>query len=201
MSAEKIFSATFVSYNVQNASVTYVWINVFSALSSAIEVVISNVMRVLNKSDVPLLINSVKVIVNIALNLLIVFKFHVDNWTLNINMQADIHLSCDMIAAVSGLLYFFTSNCIRMSQWYYHWHSELSSFWVFFILLKPGIIIFIESVIQNMLYLWLVAEVVAMSAEYITAWKVFTTIQWELIMILVQALKATSLTFIEHYWE
>ena len=200
MSAAKTFSATFVPHDVQNASVTYVRISAFSALSSAIEVAVSNATRALDKPDVPLLISSVKVIVNIALDLLIVSKFHVGNWTPDINMQAGIRLICDMVAAVSGLLYFFTSNCIRTSRRYYHWHSESPSFRAFFILLKPGIITFIESAVRNTLYLWLVAGVVAMSAEYATAWGVFTTIRWGLVMVPVQALEATSLAFVGHYW-
>lgn len=198
ISAAEAFSATFVPHGVQNASVTYVRIGAFSALSSAIEVAVSNATRALDKPDVPLLISSVKVTVNIALDLLIISKFHVGNWTAGINMQAGIRLSCDMVAAFSGLLYFFISTSLRMGR--RHCHSEVPTFQAFFVLLKPGIITFIESAVRNILYLWLVAGVVAMSADYATAWGVFTTIRWGLVMVPVQALEATSLAFVGHYW-
>ena len=199
-SAAKAFSATFVPHDVQKSSVTYVRISAFSALSSAIEVAVSNATRALDKPDVPLLISSVKVIVNIALDLLIISKFHVGSWTADINMQAGIRLSCDMVAAASGLLYFFTLTSMGRGRRNCHWRSEMPSFQAFLVLLRPGIITFIESAVRNTLYLWLVAGVVAMSADYATAWGVFTTIRWGLVMVPVQALEATSLAFVGHYW-
>ncbi|KAL6228850.1 hypothetical protein BDW75DRAFT_126939 [Aspergillus navahoensis] len=45
------FSATFVPHNVQMASITYIRISAFSALSSAIEVAVSNATRALDKPD------------------------------------------------------------------------------------------------------------------------------------------------------
>ncbi|KAK4565651.1 hypothetical protein LTR86_003499 [Recurvomyces mirabilis] len=39
-----------------------------------------------------------------------------------------------------------------------------------------------------------------MGSDYATAWGVFNTIRWGLIMVPVQALEATSLTFIGHSW-
>jgi hypothetical protein len=70
----------------------------------------------------------------------------------------------------------------------------------FLVLLRPGFITFLESAIRNALYLWLVAGIVALSEDYATAWGVFTTIRWGLVMVPVQALEATSLTFIGHSW-
>lgn len=198
--AAKAFSATFVPHAVQEASVTYVRISAFSALSSALEVAVSNATRALDKPDVPLLISSVKVFVNIVLDLLIVSKFHVGDWTPDINMQVGIRLSCDMVAAVSGLFYFTISTSIETGRGGRHWHSELPSLQAFFVLLKPGVITFIESAVRNALYLWVVAGVVAMSADYATAWGIFTTIRWGLVMVPVQALEATSLAFVGHYW-
>lgn len=57
-----------------------------------------------------------------------------------------------------------------------HWHSELPSLQAPIVFLKPGVITSIESVIRNTLYLWVVAGLVAMSADYATAWGIFTTI-------------------------
>lgn len=198
--AAKAFSATFVPHAVQEASVTYVRISAFSALSSALEVAVSSATRALDKPDVPLLISSVKVVVNIALDLMIISKFHVGGWTPDINMQAGIRLGCDMIAAVSGLLYFFISTSTGRSRGDRQSHSEPPSLQAFFVLFKPGFITFIESAVRNTLYLWVVAGVVAMSADYATAWGIFTTIRWGLVMVPVQALEATSLAFVGHYW-
>jgi hypothetical protein len=85
---------------------------------------------------------------------------------------------------------------------------------------------FAESTIRNALYLWLVNGIVAMGQDYATAWGVFSSIRWGLIMVpvrqilkptvslppdfmrplltipplQVQALEATTLTFIGHSW-
>ncbi|RHZ48409.1 uncharacterized protein CDV56_105190 [Aspergillus thermomutatus] len=198
-SAAKAFSATFVPHNVQMASITYIRISAFSALSSAIEVSVSNATRALDKPDVPLMISSIKVLMNIILDLLIISKFHVGGWTANIKMQAGIRLSCDVLAAASGLLYFFTATQIKENG--YSWHSRnMPSLRKFLVLLRPGFITFLESAIRNALYLWLVTGIVALSEDYATAWGVFTTIRWGLVMVPVQALEATSLTFIGHNW-
>ncbi|PYH75506.1 hypothetical protein BO82DRAFT_379514 [Aspergillus uvarum CBS 121591] len=162
-SAAKAFTATFVPREARKASITYVQISAFSALSSAIEVAVSNATRALDKPDVPLVISSVKVVVNIILDLLIISKFH-----------AAIRLNCDMVTALTGLAYFIqTITCL---------------------------ITFVESAVRNALYLWLVAGIVTMSADYATAWGIFTSIRWGLIMVPVQALEATSLAFVGHFW-
>ncbi|KAL2819292.1 hypothetical protein BDW59DRAFT_122478 [Aspergillus cavernicola] len=198
--AARTFSATFVPHDVREASITYVRISAFSALSSAIEVAVSNATRALDKPDVPLIISSIKVTVNIILDLLIISKFHVGTWTPDINMQAGIRLTCDMVAAVCGLLYFFSTTSIKLNGRHVRWDSGVPTVRSFLILLKPGSITFIESAVRNALYLWLVAGVVAMSADYATAWGVFSTIRWGLVMVPVQALEATTLAFVGHAW-
>ncbi|KAF9892010.1 hypothetical protein FE257_002974 [Aspergillus nanangensis] len=199
--AAKTLAATFVPREAQRASITYVRISAFSALSSAIEVAVSNATRALDKPDVPLLISSVKVVVNIVLDLLVVSKFHVGNWSPNVNMQAAIRLSCDLLAALSGLVYFYQTSTSR-AETRYGWHGgkTMLSLPALFTLFKPGSITFLESAIRNTLYLWLVAGIVAMSKDYATAWGVFTTIRWGLVMVPVQALEATSLAFVGHTW-
>ncbi|KAI7976528.1 hypothetical protein EIK77_000216 [Talaromyces pinophilus] len=199
-SAATAFTSTFVPYDVQKASITYVRIGAFSALSSAIEVAVSNATRALDKPDVPLLISSTKVIVNIILDFLVISKFHVGHWAPDINMQAAIRLSCDMVAALVGLIYFFGTSVQTAEGSFWHWKRETPTFSAFLTLLKPGSITFMESAIRNALYLWLVAGIVAMSADYATAWGVFTTVRWGLVMVPVQALEATSLAFVGHYW-
>lgn len=198
--AATAFAATFVPHEVQKASITYVRISAFSALSSAIEVATSNATRALDKPDVPLLISSVKIVVNIVLDLLLISKFHVGGWNLNVNLQAAVRLTCEMVAALSGLFYFFGSTKRASTRLRHLWSEDMLSLSALFTLLKPGSIAFMESAIRNTLYLWLVAGIVAMSADYATAWGIFTTIRWGLVMVPVQALEATSLAFVGHAW-
>jgi len=68
------------------------------------------------------------------------------------------------------------------------------------ILGRPGIFTFLESAFRNIIYLWLVSGVVAMGLTYATAWGVFNTIRWGLVMVPVQSLEATASTFIGHRW-
>ncbi|KAL2843246.1 hypothetical protein BJX68DRAFT_270255 [Aspergillus pseudodeflectus] len=96
--AAQQFSSTFVAYHVREASIIYIRISAFSALSSAIEVAVSNATRALDKPDVPFVISSMKVLVNIILDFLIISTFHVGTWTPDIAMQAGIRLTCDMVA-------------------------------------------------------------------------------------------------------
>lgn len=200
MSAANAFASTFVPHDVQQASLTYVRIGAFSALSSAIEVAVSNATRALDKPDVPLLISSIKVVVNIILDFLFISKFHVTHWAPSINMQAAIRLSCDMFAALVGLLYFFGTAVQTSRGRFWQWKGETPTFSAFLTLLRPGSLTFLESAIRNTLYLWLVAGIVSMSADYATAWGVFNTIRWGLVMVPVQALEASSLAFVGHYW-
>ncbi|KAL2810604.1 hypothetical protein BJX63DRAFT_434120 [Aspergillus granulosus] len=158
-----------------------------------IEVAASNATRALDKPGVPLVISSIKVAVNIILDFLIISTFHVGNWTPDINMQAGIRLTCDVVAAISGLLCFLFTVSFRQN-------ADSPTLQGFFVLLKPGFITFIESAVRNALYLWLVAGVVSMSADYAIAWGVFSTIRWGLMMVPVQAAEATTLAFVEHAW-
>ncbi|KAL3455945.1 hypothetical protein BJX64DRAFT_297115 [Aspergillus heterothallicus] len=193
VAASRQFSSTFVPHDVREASITYVRISAFSALSSAVEVAVSNATRALDKPDVPLVISSIKVGINIILDFLIISTFHVGSWTPDINMQAGIRLTCDMVAALSGLLYFLVNVSFKRE-------ADAPTMRGLLVLLRPGSITFIESAVRNALYLWLVAGVVSMSADYATAWGVFSTIRWGLIMVPVMAAEATTLTFVGHAW-
>jgi hypothetical protein len=46
----------------------------------------------------------------------------------------------------------------------------------------------------------IVSKIIALGQDYATAWGVFNTIRWGLIMVPVQALEASSLTFVGHKW-
>ncbi|KMP01470.1 hypothetical protein CIHG_06718 [Coccidioides immitis H538.4] len=198
-SAASQFASAFVPAPVRDGSVSYVRISGFSALSSAIEIAVSNATRALDKPDVPLIISSTKFIVNILLDFLIISKFHVGGHTPTVNLQASIRLTCDMVSAMSGVTYFVYStwaqqgDYVRLRAW------MSSSIRALSVLLPPGIATFLESTIRNTLYLWLVSGIVSKGSDYATAWGCSTRTVGD-VMVPVQALEATSLTFTSHAW-
>lgn len=114
-----------------------------------------------------------------------------------INTQAVVQLCCNMSSAVAGLAY-FVSRSMRLGK-----DSEGSmkpSLMALKPLLRPGFTTFVESAVRNALYLWLITSIVSMGSTYATAWGVFNTIRWGLIMVPVQALEASSLAFCGHAW-
>jgi Na+-driven multidrug efflux pump len=200
------FAKGFVPIEVRDASLTYVRISAFSALSSAIETAVAAATRALDKPDVPLVISTTKFAVNITLDLLIISRFHVGSHQPTVNMQAGIQLTCNMTAAFVGLGYFLwttTRSSIRNRDHPNH-HTEPTntrpSLRALLVLLRPGLFTLTESAIRNALYLWLVTTIVALGSTYATAWGVFNTIRWGLVMVPVQALEATSLAFVGHRW-
>ncbi|KAL9106627.1 MAG: hypothetical protein Q9227_008347 [Pyrenula ochraceoflavens] len=200
ISAAEAFAKGFVPAEVRASSLTYVRLSAFSSLSSAVETAVSSCTRALDQPDVPLVISSIKFAINIMLDFLIISKFHVGSLHPSVNMQAAIRLACDMTAAFAGLAYFVCATTLRYRQLRIAWRELLPSFKALMVLLRPGILTFIESAIRNALYLWLVHGIVSLGATYATAWSVFTTIRWGLVMVPVQALEATSLAFIGHAW-
>ena len=197
------FARGFVPVEVRSASLTYVRISAFSAFSSAVEYAVNTSTRALDKPDVPLFISSTKFAVNIILDLIIISKFHVGSIRPNVNMQAGIQLTCGLISALVGLAYFIyiTSRNSRLSVRREESAGQVRpSFSALRVWLSPGLICFVESAVRNALYLWLIHGIVSMGSNYATAWGVFTTIRWGLVMVPVQALEATTLTFIGHSW-
>lgn len=193
------FADAFVPEQVRQASLTYVRISAFSALSSAIETAVSASTRALDRPDVPLIISSVKSAINGFLDMLVISKFHIGSLQPTVNTQAITQLSCNMAASLTGLAYFvwITTREQRRSP---HFEPAKVSFKSLKILARPGAFTFTESAVRNALYLWLVSGIVAMGSDYATAWGVFNTIRWGLIMVPVQALEATSLAFVGHAW-
>ena len=199
------FAKGFVPIEVRDVSITYVRISAFSAFSSAVEYAVNTSTRALDKPDVPLIISSVKFAVNIILDLLIISKYHVGGITPTVNMQAGISLTCSLTSAFAGLLYFVYTTSYSSSSPFHRNPANTSdkttpSLPALLTLIKPGAIFFLESAIRNALYLWLVAGIVGLGATYATAWGVFSTIRWGVIMVPVMALEATTLTFIGHSW-
>ncbi|KAI9788684.1 MAG: hypothetical protein M1816_006735 [Peltula sp. TS41687] len=200
VSAAEAFAKAFVPANVRKSSLTYVRISSFSALSSAIETAVASATRALDKPDVPLIISSVKFALNIILDLLLISRFHVGGFQPTINIQAAIRLACDMTAAFVGLCYFTFVTSFHQRRHGSRHHIMMPSLNALKILIRPGFITFLESAIRNALYLWLVSGIVSMGSDYATAWSVFITIRWGLVMIPVQALEASSLAFVGHAW-
>ncbi|KAL8963417.1 MAG: hypothetical protein Q9183_005013, partial [Haloplaca sp. 2 TL-2023] len=198
-------AAAFVPAAVRDDSIEYVQISSVSALSSALQVAVANCTRALDKPDVPLLIAAVTVTINIVLDLLIISKFHVGSWTPAIIDQALIRMACDITAALAGLIYFAyitrklhrqedkDSRPVRTSP-------RLLIIGALKILVPPSMYTFVESALRNALYLWLVSTIVSLGETYSTAWGVFNTIRWGLVMVPVQALEASTLAFVGHSW-
>ena len=194
-------AAAFVPAQVREASITYVRISSVSALSSAMQVAVSDCTRALDNPDVPLIISSTSFVINIILDLLIISKFHVGSWTPTIINQALIRLACDMSSAIAGLIYFIyiaTKMHQRSSgDSASHIRPGVRALKV---LAGPSVYTFTESAIRNALYLWLVSRIISLGQSYGTAWGVFNTIRWGLVMVPVQALEASTLAFVSHNW-
>ncbi|KAF2998906.1 hypothetical protein E8E13_005565 [Curvularia kusanoi] len=197
------FAQGFVPVKVRDVSVTYIRISAFSAFSSAVEYAVNTSTRALDKPDVPLVISSIKFAVNIILDFMLISTFHIGGITPTVNMQAGISLACNLTSAFLGLAYFvYTTSFSRRSAI----NGDMAdstlkpSLPALRTLFKPGFIFFSESAIRNALYLWLVHGIVGLGSDYATAWGVFTTIRWGLVMVPVSALEATTLTFVGHSW-
>jgi len=115
-SSERL-AAAFVPAQVRDASIKYVQISSISALSSAMQVAVSNCTRALDNPDVPLFIATISVAANIILDLLIISKFHVGSWIPTIIDQALIRMTCDITSALVGLIYFaFIARRLRQQD-------------------------------------------------------------------------------------
>jgi len=194
------FANVFVPEKVRDVSITYIRSAAFSALSSAIEVAVAAATRSLDKPDVPLLISSVKFAVNIILDMMLISRFHIPQVAPSVNTQAATQLACNMVASLAGLVYFLVITRRERRREGTAQESSRPSVSHLLVLARPGFFTFTESAIRNALYLWLISGVVAMGPDYATAWGVFSTIRWGLIMVPVQALEATSLAFVGHAW-
>lgn len=200
VAAARQFADAFVPAQVRDASLTYVRISAFSALSCAVETAVAAATRALDQPDVRLLISSIKFAVNIILDLIVISKVHVPGVTPTVNTQAATQLACNMAASIAGLAYFLHISLRARRKSAIQDHLTRPSFNALAILARPGAFTFAESAIRNALYLWLVSGIVALGSDYATAWGVFNTIRWGLVMIPVQALEATPLTFVGHAW-
>lgn len=197
-SAAPAFANGFVPPEVRRQSTTYVRISAFSALSSAMEAAVAASTRALDKPDVPLVVSAIKFAANICLDMLFISTFHVGSVEPTVDMQASIQLTCNLAAAFGGLVYFLARQMARKGPGRSgRAKPSIRALWV---LVPPGIPTLIESAVRNALYLWLIHTIVGLGALYATAWGVFNTIRWGLVMVPVSALEATTLTFVGHNW-
>jgi len=198
--AARQFADAFVPAGIRDASLTYVRTSAFTTLASAIETAVAATTRALDKPDVPLIISSVKFLVNIVLDLICISKVHIPQIKPTVNTQAATQLACGMIASLAGLVYFIITTTRERRRLDDRTESSRPSWSGLKTLIRPGAFTFAESAVRNALYLWLVSGVVAMGTDYATAWGVFNTIRWGLVMVPVQALEATALAFGGHAW-
>ncbi|KAG0642027.1 hypothetical protein HOY80DRAFT_1014667 [Tuber brumale] len=200
-SAAQRFTDTFVPVEVRKESITYVRISAFGSVFGAVDFAVSCATRALDRPDVPLLISTVKTALNIILDLLFLSNVRVGHADVDVNTQAVIHLSCDAAGALAGVCYFMYET---RKLWIHRPEGEVGSrkpsVLALVTLGRQGWYTFVESCIRNVLYLWLISGIVAMGSDYATAWGVFNTIRWGLVMVPVQALEATSSTFVGHAW-
>ncbi|KAF8734774.1 hypothetical protein RHS02_06607, partial [Rhizoctonia solani] len=190
-------AAAFVPANVRAASIGYVQISSFSALTSATETAVSLATRSIDRPDVPLIISLCRTLANIILDFAFLSTFRVKAVREpTVNTQASIRMACNGIGCIAGLLYFiYVARRLRLDEerksvWLPKWSSLVA-------LAKPGVHTLIESAVRNALYLWLIHGIVGLGSDYATA---FNTIRWGLVMVPVNALAATSSTFVGHEW-
>jgi Na+-driven multidrug efflux pump len=196
----QVLASAFVPAEVRGLSLTYVRLSSVQLLTSATEAALSSSTRALDSPDVPLIFSSAKFAINILLDLLIISKFHVTEVKPTIASQAIVRLVCDVVSVLAGLLY-FSLVVVRKVQKEPDGREHLSiGLSAFVTLLRPSVYTFTESVIRNAIYLWLVNQIVQMGETYATAWGVFNTIRWGLVMVPVQALESSTLAFVGHAW-
>ncbi|KAJ6126225.1 hypothetical protein N7471_010718 [Penicillium samsonianum] len=199
LSYPQSLASAFVPAKVRQASVTYVRLSSVQFLTSAAEAALSSSTRALDNPDVPLIISSSKFMVNIVLDLLIISRFHIGHSEPTVVSQAIIRLVCDCLSALTGLAYFAYIVKSRRREAGDRRYFEVSVS-ALKTLLRPSIYTFLESALRNAIYLWIVHEIVQLGEDYATAWGVFNTIRWGLVMVPVLALETSTLTFIGHNW-
>ncbi|KAG9006875.1 hypothetical protein FRB94_000286 [Tulasnella sp. JGI-2019a] len=169
-------AAAFVPESVRAASIGYVRISAFSALTSATETAVSLATRSLDRPDIPLAISLCRTAANIILDLIFLSTFRVHTaHPPTINTQASIRMACNGIGCLAGLVYFiFVINRLRKHHrmdegWRTLWVPTWSSLVA---LAKPGFHTMVESAVRNAFYLWLIHGIVEMGSDYATAWGV-----------------------------
>lgn len=163
------FASVFVPIEQQEASLLYVRISSFAALSSSIEVSIAACTRALDRPSVPLWISSIKFAINIILDMLFISKFHVFPIEPTIKTQALIRMACDLSAALFGLFYFiYIVSKLKSSDENEVEERPKPNFNCLKVLARPAVYTFVESAIRNVIYLWLISGIIKLGSDYAT---------------------------------
>ncbi|KAI8815837.1 uncharacterized protein EV422DRAFT_623934 [Fimicolochytrium jonesii] len=169
--AQSVLGTALSVFFVRENSITYVRIAAFSSLFSVLQYATTTATRSLDRLDIPLLISALSTVLNIILDLIFLSTFRVYKGTPTANTQGVLRLFCDGAAAFAGIAYFFYT-----------------------------VFTFSESAIRNALYLWQVAKIVSLGSDYATAWGVFNTIRWGIMMVPASAFEQATLAFVGHRW-
>ncbi|KAK2713043.1 uncharacterized protein LOC136025301 isoform X2 [Artemia franciscana] len=183
------FANTFVPEETVIQSINYIRISSFSTFFNVIDFTLGIGLRALDRPDVPLVISLSKTVANIVLDFLFLSTFRVTE-SVNVETQAATRLVCDFCGSVAGITYYFTTVKLKPKLKV----ASLKS------LIVPGMYTFAETLLRNGLYLWLVAGIVSLGANYATAWGVFNTIRWGAVMVLTNALYDAACAFTGHQW-
>jgi len=165
----------------------------------------------MDRPDVPVAINLCRTVANILLDFMFLSTFRIKGIHPTVNTQITIRMICNGIGSLSGLVYlaYITRQHLakRRLQNTAAGHQSVAlaavlkpSVSAFMTLARPGLWTFLESLLRNALYLWLIHGIVALGSDYATAWGVFNTIRWGLVMVPVASLEATASTFVGHEW-
>jgi Na+-driven multidrug efflux pump len=147
-------------------------------------------------------ISNVKTAINIILDVLFISTYRVTPGTPSINVQAIIRLICDAAGALTGLIYYLSISGLLWTPFRPLEPSDprRPNLPGLVLMTKPGSYTFAESAIRNALYMWLISGIVSLGNKYATAWAIFNTIRWGLVMVPVYSLEATTSTFVGHAW-
>lgn len=116
-----------------------------------------------------MVISSVKTALNIILDILFLSKVRVGHLDVDVNTQAIIRLSCDAAGAIAGIAYFaYEANILYRNRPLEEAESRKPTKWALWTLTRQGWYTFMESLVRNVLYLWLVSGIVAMGSDYAT---------------------------------
>lgn len=202
IAAAESFAAGFVPPEVREKSLSYVRVSAAVALTSAVQTAVASCTRAMDWPDVPLVVSSVGFVVNIMLDMLFLSTFHVGGVRPTVLAQAGIRLACDAAAAGAGLGYFVWVARRKVRQEEESQRQKVAWWWTagFWLMAREAVYTFAESAVRNAIYLWLVNRIIGLGADYATAWGVFNTIRWGLVMVPVQALETSALTFVGHQW-
>ncbi|KAG8947077.1 hypothetical protein FRC03_001194 [Tulasnella sp. 419] len=196
------FASGFVPIEVRETSITYVRIASFVCFTSATDIAVSFSTRAMDKPDVPLIISLCRTAANLIFDFMFLSNFRIKTTRPpTVNTQAAIRLACNFAGSSAGLIYFlWTANKVSAAAGIRLRSVMMPNYSTWLTMAKPGASFFTESAIRNALYLWLIHGIVALGSDYATAWGVFNTIRWGLVMVPVLALEAASSTFVGHAW-